>query len=247
MTTPMATTTTTTTTTAMSVNSLVYETAMLNREGIAALACGHGEKAHACFKSVLEILGYITQFPDLPIGNTLPTASLLDDIISVPISKLETEGFFVYHGALLFQPQSVTGADTITQLDITLFSAAAIFNMALTYHQRAVQGRSSSANIFKIAAKMYDQCLQIVHSLPLEQDVSALLMIVLNNRSHIYCEMGDFDLATQVLREVRKLSRFLAQQDASQGGTLLVLQDDVLEEIALNVLVTSPPATAPCA
>jgi hypothetical protein len=240
----------TTTTTTMSVNSLVYEAAVLNREGIAAMACGHGEKAHACFKNVLEILGYITQFPDLPVGDTPPTGSLLDGIIPVPISKFETEGFFIYHSALLFQPHSATGAQTFTQLDITLFSAAAIFNMALTYHQRAVQGRGSSANMLRIAAKMYDQCLQIVHSLPSaseERDVSALLMIVLNNRSHIFCEMEDFDQATQVLQKVRQLSRFLAHQDASQGGDWLVLQDDVFEEIALNVLVTSPPATAPCA
>jgi tetratricopeptide (TPR) repeat protein len=234
----------------MSVNSLVYETALLNREGIAALACGNGEKAHACFKNALEILGYITQFPDLPVGSTPPNACLLDGIVPVPIPKLETEGFFIYQSALLFQPQSATGAQTFTQVDITLFSAAAIFNMALTYHQRAIQGRGSPAAMLRIAAKMYEQFLRVVHNLPMESeghDVSALLIIGLNNRSQVYFETKDFDKATEILQEVRQLSIYLALQEASQGGALLVLQGDAFEEIALNVLVISPPATAPCA
>ena len=242
----------------MNINNLVYDTAWLNREGIASLACGNGEKAHACFKNVLEVMGYITQFSDLPVGDTASAASsAIASVTPVSIPRFQKEGFYIYHSALLFQPQPAASNPTFTQIDITLLSAAAIFNMALTYHQRAVQGRGSPGNLLRIAARMYDQCLQIVHSLPLaaaaaatvEKDVGALLLIVLNNRAHIYYEMGDFDNATQMLQRVRKLSRSMSREDAASDGAslLLVLHDDAFEEIALNVLVTCPPATAPCA
>ncbi|CAB9516604.1 expressed unknown protein [Seminavis robusta] len=222
---------------------LVHQAALLNREGIAALSCGNSAKAHACFKHVLEIMGYITQFPNLPQGHA--ATAWLQGVSPVSIPNFDNERFFIYNCALMFQP---VASPNFTQLDITLYSAAAIFNMALAYHQRAVQtaGSSSASGMLRIAARMYDQCLQIVRSLPagIESDASALVLIVLNNRSHIYFETQNYEKASAMLDHVQRLSRSMVRHNAVGGP---VLQTESFEEIALNVLVTTRPSTAACA
>ena len=130
-------------------------------------------------------------------------------------------------------------------------SAASIFNMALTYHQRALQGERQSEGMFRVAARMYDQCLQIIGSLPTQmqqEDLKVLQMIVLNNRSHVAYELDDFHRAQAALTQVGRLSRKIARQTSEKLTAIAkVLTEDAFDEMALNVLVTSPPKTAPCA
>ena len=228
----------------MNAQLLVHQAALLNREGIAALACGHGEKAHASFKNVLQVLGYVTQTPDIAQIQLSSGTPLLAGYIPVAVPNMHCDRFYLYNNAFLFQ----LAQQSYSQVDVTLLSAAAIFNMALTYHQRALIGRQSEG-MYRVAARMYDQCLQIISSLPAEQeDLKVLQMIVLNNRSHVAYELDDFHRAQAALAHVGRLSRRIARQTAEKLLVLAkVLTEDAFDEIALNVMVTSPPKTAPCA
>lgn len=226
----------------MNSQLLIHQAALLNREGIAALACGYGEKAHACFKNVLEVLGYVTQTPDLAQIRQNNDAPLLDGIAPVSVLNFQSDRFYVYSNALLIQPAQ---QQVYSQVDITLLSTSSIFNMALTYHQRALMGSRQSEGMFRVAARMYDQCLQVLQSLPQdEEDLKILQMIVLNNRSHVAYELNDFNGAQLALGHVGRLSRRIA---ANAKSLSKVMPEDDFDEIALNVLVTTPPETAPCA
>lgn len=223
----------------MNAQVLVRRAAVLNTEGIGALACGQGEKAHACFKNVLELMGHVTQSADLQ-ESSCSEHELLQIFAPVSVPNMQDERFYVYSNALMFTLEETRLFSS--QMDITLYSAAAIFNMALTYHQRAMLARST--NVFRIAARMYDQCLQILRSLATPcGDVNTLRMIILNNRSHIYFELDEFEKAAETLGDIRKLSRHLSRS----GNTSTVLQERTFDEITLNVLTTAPPSTAPCA
>ena len=274
----------------MNTQVLVHQAALLNREGIAALSCGYGEKAHACFKNVLEIMGYITQATDLVDSDmtSVEACRMMESLSPVAIPNMQSERFFVYNHALLFTAHSSSNSNnssataapqssSYSHLDVTLFSAAAIFNMALTYNQRALMTlshRSSSSsssssphNMLRVAARMYDQCLQIVGSLPTNTaanarncsrraaDVSILQMIVWNNRAHLSYELDDFAAAQVALEHVRTLSQWisstgmlLSPSSSSSSSSVSILPEDDFDEIALNVLVTTlSPSTAPCA
>lgn len=262
------------------VHVLVHQATLLNRDGIAALACGHGDKAHNSFKRMLETLGYIIQIPELSSGSTtsssyiVSTDSAMQGFSPVSIPNFQSERFFIYNSTFLFQPRvgsSITSSNNknnwnstmedsnnnnkehYSHLDITLYSAAAIFNMALTYHYRATH--SGSYNMFRLASCMYDQCIEIIQRLHLMgvniTDIHGFLLIVKNNQAQIYYEIQDFKRFNDTLVYVRKLSKCLARHKVGTGrdgvGTLLVLHEHTLEEIALNVLVNTTAMAASCA
>lgn len=230
----------------MNTQVLAQQAALINREGIGALACGYGEKAHGCFKNVLEIMGHITASPDLLVEESPTSNSSISTSVFTPVAvpNIRDERFFVYNCALLFSTREEDRP--ISQMDITLFSAAAIFNIALTYHQRAMQVKSEK--LFRTSSRMYGQAMQIMNSLAtyssLVADVNALRVIIMNNKSQILFELEDFEKAEQTLEDIRKLSRYLSSNDSN---TTSILQEGAYDEITLNVLTTAPPSTAPCA
>ena len=258
----------------MNAQVLVHQAAVWNRDGIAAVACGNGEKAHFCFRRALEIMGHLTQAPDLLEATMAAVVSVEDVLSPIAVPSLQSERFYIYNCAMMFSP-SPNADHQYSQTDATLFSAAAVFNMALTYHQRALfksggsrsNGRSSRSSTqhgaFRTAGRMYDQCLHILNSLPpppaatnqqevVWDPVSLLRLVVANNRSHIYYELQDFEKAQMTLERVRALSRYIAHTSAlrrslAKPTTFSLLQENSFDEIALNVLVTSRPNTAPCA
>ena len=145
---------------AMPMPTSHQEIALLNHRGAVALACGQDKIAHRIFKSIVEAMGILSASPDATTNqqNTLQTSV----VSSVAVPDLKDERFFVFSQVLLYQV-NVAPNSLPSLLDLCLCSCISLFNMALTYHRRALL--TGNRQLYITTSRVYDQALAIADSI----------------------------------------------------------------------------------
>ncbi|CAB9514337.1 expressed unknown protein [Seminavis robusta] len=207
----------------------------LNHQGAIALACGNEKEAHRSFKGALEMLGFLSN--NLEIAEADGGALHPALVSSVPSPGVADERFFVFGEALLFQ----FGDGEVPSLqDVCFCSCLSLFNMALTYHRKAML--TGTRQLFLTASRIYEQALSVADGLPEESaNVGCVQVLIRNNLAHIfYYELDCFEESLQHLERIK------ASIQVFENG-LFRMDSPSKDEILLNLLLTKPPMTARCA
>ena len=214
-----------------------HEIALLNHKGAEALACGNDKVAHRIFKGIVEAMGVLSATPEATAGEHAPLQTAVISSISVP--GLKDERFFVFGEVLLYQVS--VGSARPSLLDLCLCSCISLFNMALTYHRRALL--TGARQLFLTTSRVYSQALTIANSITEESDdVKRLKVVILNNLAQIkYFELDEVDDALHQLQHVKTI-----MNSFGDAGSAAFAQHS-REEIMLNLMLTRPPSTAGCA
>jgi len=223
--------------------TLLIEAARLNRDAIALAAQGHVIEASTVLRQALDILVHLTGDDAIDRTGTVGQLSNLPrravSAIALPFSK-DVECFCIYNSLLLFEPrtQIAPTAGVVMELDVSYYSSAIIFNLALLYHQRAAV--TGSSKFYRAANSMYAKGLDIIQNFPQhgDADMAALKLSILNNQAHIHLQLVhsscDAD-AGGAAEESRNMSSALLQS----GTDLPQLKAGMISEILLNTLMTS--------
>ena len=226
----------------MNCKQLVCQACMMNTAGVHALASGNAPVAHQSFRQALETLSCAADLRGRESGPVEGVDSAKSNnwqatgLSHCPVPGLVNEGFYICNSALLYNIQDIS----IDDATIAMCCHSTMFNMALTLHQRgiAVGARSSLLS----AGRLYEQCLKISADLPgPPEDANVIKMATLNNIAQLHCSLSDYKSAVETLDAVRAL---LQETDVTSPALTNILQ---MDDLFLNILVTSAPTTAPCA
>lgn len=213
------------------------EITLLNHKGAVALACGNDKIAHRIFKGIVEAMGILSAAPEATTG---AQGALQTNVLSsVPVPDLQDERFFIFGEVLLYQIN--VGNSLPSLLDLCLCSCVSLFNMALTYHRRALL--TGTRQLYITTSRVYEQALAIAESITGQSDdVNRLKVVILNNLAQIhYFELAEYGSALEKLQQVKAIMNEFHDEGAA------AFEFHSRDEIILNLLLTRPPATAGCA
>ena len=215
---------------------------MMNTAGVHALALGNAPVAHQSFRQALETLSCAASLcsqelaPVEGIDSAKSNSWQPTGLSHCPVLGLENEGFYVCNSALLYNFQDFI----INDATIAMCCHSTMFNMALTLHQRGIELGVRSSLLS--AGRLYEQCLKISSDLAeTNGDAHVIKMATLNNVAQLHYSLGDYTSAIETLEAVRAL---LPDTDVTSPAMTNMLQ---MDDLFLNILVTSAPTTAPCA
>lgn len=220
--------------------NFVKQAAILNAEGVHALTIGDAVVAHQSFSQALHALSNATQFcrqttcdDEKYWHRAIVCACSVADLNG----NSEAGGFYVCNSALFFNmhQEQVIDSDTVA-----ICCYCTMFNMALCLHQRGML--TGARRNFISAAGLYEKCLVLASEIdgPVD-DLNILDMAICNNLAHLQAMLGDFDKALENLEIVRHLLRDTDVEKCVSPGLAHVVQ---IDDVILNVLVTSRPTTA---
>lgn len=226
---------------------LFRQAAMLNAHGIECLTTSDGEGAYRSFKRALQVVTQMTkdldsqQLEDVLQEERMEAVEALEIWPSpAPVPGVGDSCYYVYNHALLFCPPS-----SPSQFNMVQCVAALIFNSALTFHQ---QGLPKALSLYEQVVAIV-QASSMIASTEEHEMVHTLQVIARNNHIQILLTMGQVDKVNEGLEELRDWLPCLQIQDEEELGTdpLLVTDDEVLDELALNTLVPGTKLTAAAA
>jgi hypothetical protein len=218
------------------------QAARLNNQGVTALLEGDDKAAVAALTQSITImkqeLSKVTENDDMT--KSAPFSS--DDDREDSTTTVKLPGF---HGA----QDSYIFADAInipehgdqTVLDIQIYSAAVIFNLALVAHREGntILGNASSR---AKAQKLYLMVLKVLNNQYMNNRVAVIVKLAaINNLSQIRFDCGEYELAREGLTH---LSIFM---QTSGNTSDAMLEEPKIQGILMNVLLLKAPVIAPAA
>ena len=218
-------------------HSMIAETSCLNRNGATLALHGNASEASNYFRSAMQVLVNLTagqhMTPSRNISSILPR-----NISSVALEFPKEDSFCIYNSLLVFEPHtSAATAGAQLEYDVSFFSAAILFNLALLYHQRAAT--TGELKFYRAADHMYLKGLVILQNFPefADVDMTALQLSILNNQAHIRLKLGQVvDALDAASEEIRSISCVLL----SFASPLPQLEADMINQILINTLVSGP-------
>jgi tetratricopeptide (TPR) repeat protein len=197
----------------------LQKAAYLNMEGVTRLNSGDSDGAYDSFKLALDVMTDLRKEQEVkalihnswnPSGCTVGAhqQQLIYTTRTAPhMNKSDT--FYVYDQVLVFTPNDDdddADSSSATRSRVAFCSACVIFNIALTYHQRAMQYQPQEA-LFIHASHLYNQVLELVNDFSLTSlsDFLVLEVLARNNHAQICSMMGEYNYAKQGLEQLRKL------------------------------------------
>jgi hypothetical protein len=223
--------------------NFVKQAAILNAEGVHALTLGNAMVAHQSFSQALRALSHATQLSGQTTyhgDNGWHKAIVSAWAVPELGGNRDDDGFYVCNSALLFTLNEEQVIDSPT---VVICCYCAMFNTALCFHQRGML--TGTRSNFMSAARLYEKCLLLGAEIdgPVN-DLNILTIANCTNLAHLQAILGDFDKALENLETVKHLVPDTDVEKCVSPGFAHVLQ---IDEIILNVLVTSRPQTAACA
>ena len=208
------------------MNHTIHNAALLNQTGAAYLASNQPDQALKCFQTALE---FVTHADDLSMNDITSSHSSRQSLTTA--RSEENEDDYIYTKPFFFNP-----AASMTEEEIAPFGAVILFNLALSYHERAKAVGDSN---LRVAMKFYDKCLSFLrhHS---NFDCSNVIIAALHNQARIHEQLCDFLLAGL---KYKMLSDFL-ERDEIRIDTL---GTEDLRAICLNIYFFQFPTCAPVA
>jgi hypothetical protein len=213
------------------------QAARLNNEGVTALVEGD---EHQAIESLMKTVKMMKQLLSKP-GTTIQllksddsddgNSSCFIDFTTVEVPDKSSGESFFFRQAIKM-PCDVDGD---SPLDIYIYSAAVIFNLALAHH---VQAHRSKSCMIK-AEKLYATIMKLLDDrVGNVQPAVVLKLACINNMSYIRYEHGNFDQAWEGLSE---LSALLKKTDK------VLLEGTKMQRLLMSVLLLKDPHVAPAA
>ena len=216
-------------------HSMIAETSCLNRNGATLALQGNASEASNYFRSAMQVLVNLTAGQHMmPSRN----ASFITprNISSMGLEFPKEDSFCIYNSLLVFEPHASTAtAGPQLEYDISYFSAAILFNLALIYHQRAAN--TGEFQFYRAADHMYLKGLVILQNFPefADVDMTALQLSILNNQAHIRLKLGQtVETLGSASEEIRTISCVLL----NFASPLPQLEADMINQILINTLVS---------
>lgn len=224
--------------------NLFQQASLLNADGVECLTRCDGEGAYRSFKRALQVVTIMTR--EMEDQNDAPKGPALEFWpSSKPVPRLQDDCYYVYNHGLVFASPS-----TPTQHNMAFCAAVIIFNIALTYHQR---GLPKASSLYEQVATIVRACTsadQDTTVVSYDENAHVLQLIARNNHTHTLKAMGQLDLAQEGLEDLQELLysvRLPEVCNTTLHPSLLITTSDVLEELALNVLVPGTTVVAAAA
>lgn len=223
------------------MNPTFQQAARLNNEGVTALVEGNENEAISCFMMAVKTMKQLLAMPcsniealqsdDTNDGESSTSSSFED------FGTSEVSGSCCHSSCLFRQAIHLPcDEDDAHALNVYLYSAAVIFNLALAHH---VQAHSGNTAYMTKAEKLYATILKLLDDrVGHMQPAVVLKLACINNMAYIRFENGNYD-------QVR--------EDLSQLSNLLNTTDKVLFEgaraqgLLMSVLLLKGPRVAPAA
>lgn len=189
----------------------INKAAQLNKEGACLLAAGRPDEAFEAFNIAFDAIGSATiaiKFAErekaLPVSDPIsckPKKPQEDYVNSVPVRQQPIEihngsgdecRHFIYNHAFLFNPDDLRGFPSSHLSE--LYTAATVFNMALSFHQRCEDNNPHVMHVAQTTSlNLYYMTMQLINECACEFDCRSLLVAALNNTATIYYDLNDCD------------------------------------------------------
>lgn len=200
----------------------IHQASYLNKQGGYLLAAGRPYEAFDAFNTAFDAIGSATisikqaeserAAPASDLSSSRPKKPQEDYIQS--ISVVQQQGrwpsisnstnrangnnsgdcckHFIYNQAFLFDTDHLLEVPSSHLCE--LFTAAVIFNMALTFQQRCEDSNPSVIHVAQATSlNLYYMTMQLINECACEFDCRSLLVAALNNTSCIYYDMNDVE------------------------------------------------------
>ena len=216
------------------------QAACLNNQGVTALLEGNDKAAVAALTQSINIMKQ--ELSNVPENNDIKR--------SAPFSSNDYENRSTtgklpgFHGAqdsyIFAEAINIPEHGDQTVVDIQIYSAAVIFNLALAVHREG--NTTGSASSMAKAQKLYLMVLEVLNNQYMNSRVAVIVKVAaINNLSQIRFDCGEYELVREGLAH---LSTFLR---ASGNTSDAMLEEPKIQGLLMNVLLLKEPVIAPAA
>ena len=216
------------------------QAARLNNQGVAALLEGDDKAAVAALTQSINImkqeLSNVTEDND-----TTKSAPFSSDDCENSSTTVELPGFHVTQDSYIFADAiNIPEHGDQTVVDLQIYSAAVIFNLALAVHREG--NTSGNASSMAKAQKLYLMVLEVLNDQYMNSRVAVIVKLAaINNLSQIRFDCGEYELAREGLAH---LSTFMRTSDNTSDA---MLEEPKIQDLLVNVLLLKAPVIAPAA
>mmetsp|Transcript_20281 Transcript_20281/g.49726 ORF Transcript_20281/g.49726 Transcript_20281/m.49726 type:complete len:216 (-) Transcript_20281:236-883(-) len=212
--------------------SFFHEAARLNNEGVTALVEGDEGTSINLLMSTVKMMKQYIAAPEQAAAlgsSSRESSSCFRTFSTVEVSQAEFEEHIYFRQAITMP----TDEDVSSPLDVYVYSAAVIFNLALAHH---IQGNKNARNK---AEKLYATIMKLLDDRVGHMQSALLLKLAcINNMAHIRFENGEFD---QVQDGIGQLSALLKTTDEG------LLEGAEVQGLLMSVLLFKKPKVAAAA
>jgi hypothetical protein len=213
--------------------SLFEQATQLNNEGVTALLKGESQAAiDAMSKSIRLMTQELSKPSEDRKSDCTTAASEQEEARSVEIPETDSFETIVFNQAIIIPSD---GGEQ-SGIDVHVYSAAVIFNLALVHHLQASKG--DIACMAK-AEKLYATVLKLVDDRACHMRVAVLVKLAsMNNLSQIRYAKGEYEHAREGLNQ---LSSFLRRTNQA------LFEEPQVQGLLMNALLLKAPKVAPAA
>lgn len=215
--------------------SSFQQAARLNNEGVTALVEGNEHQAVDALMKTVRMMKQLLVTPETDIEALSDEkddgdSSCHDDLNTVEVPDASSGENCYFRQAILLPCDGEESS-----LDIYVYSAAVIFNLALAHHVQARNGKSYTIK----AEKLYSTILKLLDDrVGHMQPAIVLKLACINNMSYIRFENGNYD---QVREGLSELSTLLKKTDK------VLFEGAKAQGLLMSVLLLKDPLVAPAA
>ncbi|KAL3934078.1 MAG: hypothetical protein SGBAC_010126 [Bacillariaceae sp.] len=181
--------------------SFFQEASRLNNEGVTALVEGDEKTSISLLMSTVKMMKQCIASPDhgAALESCLrESSSCFRSFSTVEVTHATFDEHIFFRQAIMIPSHD----EESSPLDIYIYSAAVIFNLALAHH---VQG-SKNKNARNKAQKLYSTIMKILDARVGHMQSALLLKLAcINNMAHIRFEDGEFDRVQDGLGQLTAL------------------------------------------
>lgn len=206
------------------------EAARLNNSGIEALAQGNEQKAIVILMQTIKMMKKILAKTDINQLQSNEEESHTDRLQTIEIPEITCTEEFFFNEAI-----KIPCNGKATVLDIYMYSAAVIFNLALAHHAKAATDSKyllKAEELYATIPKLLDD--RVSHMRP----AVILTLASINNMSYIRFENGNFDQIKEGLAEVNGLLK---------NTNNILFEEPEVQGLLMNVLLLKNPKVAAAA
>lgn len=215
--------------------SFFQEAARLNNDGVTALIEGDEATSIDVLMSTVKMMKQYIASSDQTFSLASGSGNSPDCFESfsfVEIPSKMNDGHFFFHQAI----KMPCDEEIFSPLDVYVFSAAVIFNLALSHH---IQG-AENIKARKKAEKLYATIMNVLDDRVVHMQSALLLKLsCINNMAHIRLENGEFDQIQDAL--VGELEALVKSTDKH------LLEGPEVQELLMSVLLLEKPKFAAAA
>lgn len=212
------------------MNQVFEEATCLNNFGVAALVDGAERKAIEAFTTSIKVMKQVLK-PGTDIKTLKSNGSRVQQLNTVEIPDVCSSETFFFREAI-----EIPFEGEETPLDIYVYSAAVIFNLALAHQVHAAKG---NLTFLSKAERLYKTILKLIGNDIGHMRAAVMLKLAsINNMSYIRFENGNFKEAREGLSQLNQLMKNADQK---------VFEEPEVQGLLMSVLLLKDPKVAPAA